>query len=281
MQLAELPTSPRNQPSLTRPHISFTSLSMLAQCERKWAFKYRDGLELTPTPAMSKGSLFHRLWRSWWETGDWENEARYAADEWAAAISSEEMVTEIPAWMSDMHWLMERYAARYASQRNTVEVVGAEVPFMLRLPGKYGWLHGYFDAIFRIEDRIWITELKTMGDWDSLESYAWDPQVTLYYWAAQEMGYEPWGILLDAARTYRWKQPRSVEDSFQQRWMDRNDEHLQMALRDAVAGLERARGLLRGADPLRNVSRDCNYCPFRDPCRAEMAFGPVAVNWED
>jgi PD-(D/E)XK nuclease superfamily protein len=277
-RVTELPTSGR------WPHISHSSLAMLTACERQWAFKYRDKLEAPPTSAMRKGSIFHRLWRAHWEDRDWRDEARAVGEEWLAEYPD---ATAWPDELDDMIWLMGRYEAHYghATGANGWTVEGTEVPFRVKLPGRYGWLVGYYDMLLRDpQGRLWIVELKTMGDWERLEAYCWDPQISLYYWVAREQGLHPWGILLDAARTYRWKSERALAESFERRWLDRSETHLDMAIQEAVAGLVRAKALLRGEWPLRNVKRDCGWCPYNVPCREELTFGRfnrLPLDWEE
>jgi PD-(D/E)XK nuclease superfamily protein len=281
--IVELPTSGR------WPHISHSSLSMLTACERQWAFKYRDKLEAPPTSAMRKGSIFHRLWGAYWGAAPqinpewaWQEETREIGAEWLAEHPD---ATGWPTELDDMIWLFSRYVEHYGGTAEGWAVEGIEVPFRVKLPGKYGWLVGYYDMLLRDpEGRLWIVELKTMGDFERLESYCWDPQLSIYYWVAREQGLNPWGLLLDAARTYRWKADRPTAESFERRWLDRNETHLEMAVREAVAGLVRAKALLRGDYPLRNVKRDCGWCPYNVPCREELTFGRFSrlpLEWEE
>jgi hypothetical protein len=192
----------------------------------------------------------------------------------------------LPDYFHDCAWLMSRYEHVYESERASgeVEVIEQEKPFKLRLPGKYGWLIGYLDEVWKLDGRLWVVERKTMGKFDELEAFAWSPQVTLYHWAAVQLGLEPEGILLDAMRTYRWKRDERKHppaESFQRRWLDRSPRHDEEAVLDAIAGLDRMRELRRGARPLRNVGRHCNYCPARVPCRLAACFGPEEVVWDE
>lgn len=264
------------------PLLSYSSMGMLTACERKWAFRYRDQAPDSPSSAMQLGSTFHTLAGAWWQGGDWEATAKLLGEMWIRANPEAE---RMPKWFDDAVWLFERYIQVYGHERPDVEVVATELEFKVRLPGKYGWLVGKIDNLWRIDGKLWVTERKTMGDWDRMEAYCWDPQVTLYFWVAQQLGYEPWGICLDAARTYRWveknlhKYPPEV--SFQRRWLDRNDTHLKVAMDDMTAALVRQRQLLKGDRPIRNVSRDCGWCSFREPCMNELAFSDTGILLED
>lgn len=282
---------PIELPRQSADRVRHTTLTDLSHCEKLYALKNVDGHEFEATVPMKRGSFFHELAAAWWLTGSWDDKASELTKEWAAANPDADF---LPEWMHDVGWLMGRYERMYEAERLSggIEVLGQEVPVKVRLPGKYGWFTSYLDELWRIEGRIWILERKTMGDFTELEAFAWSPQITLYHWAAGldekvlelTSGEKPYGILLDAARTYRWKRDEHKHppaDSFQRRWLDRNPEHDDEAVLDAIAGLERMRALKRGARPLRNVGRHCNTCIARVPCRMQAAFGEDVVVWDD
>lgn len=259
---------------------SHSSHGDLVTCERKYWFRKVAGVEAEPTKAMRKGLFIHQLLGGWWETGSFQSAIDVFAKQWAVDHmdvddeSGELGVAPYPDWVGDCLWLADRYAAFYGPHREDWEIVGVEVPWQVRLPGRYAWMVGRFDMVVRDRmGRLWLVEFKSMSGWDTLEEYTWSPQVSLYYWAGQELGMEPYGVLLDALYTYRWKNPRPLEDSFQRRWLDRNPAHITAALAEAEAGMVRARELQRGAFPLRNVDRHCGWCSYREPCRNELAFG--------
>ena len=277
------------------PHVSHSSLIDLAFCEKLYTLKKVDGHDFEATVPMKKGSFFGALAADWWLTGSWDETATELTKEWATANPDAEF---LPDWMHDAAWLMGRYERVYEAERlsGAIEVLGQEVLLKVRLPGKYGWYVCYLDELWRAYGHLWIVERKTMADFSELEAFAWSPQITGQHWALTQAvrtdpkiraltgGEEPYGILLDAARTYRWKRDEHKHppaDSFQRRWLDRNPEHDEEAVLDAIAGLERMRALKRGARPLRNVGRHCNSCQARVPCRMQAAFGEDAVVWDD
>lgn len=269
---------------------SHSSHADLVSCEKKYYWRKIAKVEAEPTKAMSKGSLFHRLVGAWWLTDTVEDELLVFLAEWRAEHtildedSGELVVAPLPEWVDDIYWLVKRYIEFYGPHRDDWEVLGVEVPFEVRIPGRYAYLTGRFDALVRERSsgRIWVVEWKTCSGWDSIEEYAWSPQVSLYYWAAREAGYDIEGVLIDAAYTYRWKNPRPLQDSFQRRWLDRNEEHLEGALAELDGGMVRARELRNGAFPLRNIDRHCGWCSYRDLCRNDLAFGAETnLEWNE
>jgi hypothetical protein len=265
------------------PTIDFSSLQVLADCEWWWHARYVRGLGDRPSPAMRLGSLMGDMTAAWWEGADWEPIAMRAIKEWAAENPDAEFE---PEWISKAVWLMERYVAHYGPERDDVEVLGTEVYFRLRLPGRYGYLVGSIDQLWlwRADNRVWVRENKTMSDFSKIEQHMRSHQTTFYFWAARqicrERGWpEPWGILLDCERTYRWKRDEHPPaDSFERRWFDRNDEHLDNAILEAGKGLTRAKMLINEVmTPMRNINDHCGWCPYSNECNAELGFGDLVV----
>ena len=258
------------------PTIDFSSLSVLADCQWKWHARYVRGLPDRPGPAALLGTLLGDLTSAWWEGEDWEPIAVAAVKVWEAENPDAEFS---PEWIGKAVWLMERYVLHYSDERDSVKVLGTEIPFKLRLPGRYGWLVGRIDQLWEVDGKVWVRENKTMGDWSKIDQHMRSHQTTLYYWAAQQLGYEPWGILLDCQRTYRWKRDEHPPaDSFERRWFDRHDEQLANAIIECGKGLTLAKMLINGTLlPLRNIEQHCSYCAYSNECNAELGFSDLIV----
>jgi PD-(D/E)XK nuclease superfamily protein len=273
--------------TLRSPTIDYSSLSTLADCQWKWHNKYVLGNQYEPSTAMKLGSLLGECSQEFYAGRPWEPPIIEALKEWTDENPEAEFS---PEWIEKATWIMERYAAHYADDRKEVVQIGAEVPFRLRLPGRYGWLVGRIDEVWKIDRRTWIVERKSGADFRKIDSglFQWDPQTSLYYWAARELGLEPWGICVDFLRTYRWKRDEHKhppEDSFKREWYDRNSEHLAGAIAEAGKGLTLAKLIIGGAiQPLRNLGEHCSWCECRNACMTDLAFGdlvpPDEFEWE-
>lgn len=267
------------------PTIDYSSLSTLADCQWKWHRKYVLGEQFEPSTAMRLGSLLGECCQIFYAGGAWQEPIVEALRIWSAENPE---ATACPEWIEKASWLMGRYEQHYQDERHEIRQLGAEVRFKLRLPGRYGWLVGAIDEIWEIDKRVWIVERKSGADFRKIDSglFMVDPQTTLYYWAARQMGYEPWGICIDFLRTYRWKRDEHPpEDSFRREYYDRNDEHLVAAIREAGKGLSLAKRLIGGdLEPLRNIGEHCSWCQCRNACVADLAFEdqviPEEFMWE-
>jgi PD-(D/E)XK nuclease superfamily len=284
---------------------SFTELASLADCERKWAYKYRDREEGGDSDGRYLGRIMHDLCASWWIGGD----AQERAEETLLGmrdIEAESGLYEKAAWLYD------RYTRHYGKDRadGTLRVLATELRLQRPLPGSDVEVVTYIDQIVQLRGAgIWAVERKTMADWSRLETLEVDPQVSLVLWQLRDEGWPVRGLLYDAIRTYQWKptQPtqaelkaihpknigelgpdytdrikviqansqidRPLEDSFQQHYLDRTTLHEAHALSDAGAGVVRRAMLGAGLRPMRNVStRTCGQCDHKVRCWTELGF---------
>lgn len=242
---------------------SYTELSTLARCEQAWYLKY---VERLPDPGNAKtalGSWMHEATTAFWEGQHW-----YAA-------------TPEDVDADTAHWLMNRYVEHYAAARRQVRVEATELEVEASLaPGLH--VRARIDQLWRIGDKLWLREFKTMGDWGRLDALTVDPQLTLYYGIVKQHYPELWGIMFDAAKTYRWKRDQHpTSDSFQMIALDRTDEQVQIAVRSAISATERMQDLRQGTYPVPNVGRDCSWCPFKLECWDRLAFPQLEIVVDD
>jgi hypothetical protein len=260
------------------PTIDFSSLQMLAGCQWKWHYRYVLGGEDRPGTAAQLGTHLGNLTALFWEGGDWR--AYHANSAKQYMIEGEEGAFDItPEWFGRAEWLAERYEEHYGPERKNVKVLGTEVFFKLKLPNRYGYLVGAIDQIQEIDGKVWIREGKTMSDWSKMDQHERSHQTTFYMWAARQLGYDPWGILLDGIRTYQWKRDvHPAADSFERRWLDRGPVHIENCIKEADKGLKLARELISGRlEPLRNIADPCSYCQYRNECNADLGHSDLLI----
>lgn len=263
------------------PNIDFSSLSSLASCQWRWYFRYVLGGPDRPGTAAMLGTLLGDLTAIFWDGGDWRAYHRQVEREWMLAnpTGDADVFASVPEWIDKAGWLLERYEEMYGEERSSVKVLGTEVFFKLRLPGRYGYLVGAIDQLWEVDGRVWVREGKSFSDFSKLDQHERSHQTTFYLWAAKQLGYEPWGILLDGIRTYRWKRDvHPAADSFERRWLDRGDQHLENAIREADIGLALARELISGRlKPLRNIADHCGWCDYRNECNADLGHSDLVI----
>lgn len=244
---------------------SYSELSTLARCEQQWYFKY---VERLPDPGNAKTAL-----------GQWMHDATAAfwkGESWDAPDRDE-------VWADDATWLMDRYVKHYAHARMRVRVEATELELQARLAPDAPLLRARVDQLWRIGDKLWLREFKTMSDWSRIDALTVDPQLTLYYGIVKWSYPELWGIMFDAAKTYHWKRVNHpTSDSFQMIQLDRTDEQVRIAMQAAISSVDRMGTLACGdATPIPNVGRDCSWCMYRLECWDRLAFAQPEIEVVD
>lgn len=261
--------------TLDLSRIRFSEANAIAACEKKWSLEYREGVVYDPSPAMGLGTIMHRLCEQWWETSAWRTF-------YDTMHATEPYLTDDDRWET-AHWLMNRYVEHYTPMWSQVKVRKHE----LELSAQFGdvTVVGHLDGIYEWEDKLWLIERKTMSNFEPRMSQLWvDPQLSLYYWLAQENGLDVYGIWYDAIKTYRWKTGKHpASDSFEQAFIDRTEHQVNVALTQLNSIIDRRLDLVDGgAVATYNIGPLCNGCVFRGPCFDSLGFPELRlVNRED
>lgn len=285
---------------------SYTELSTVAECERRWAYKYLWRQSFETPESWQRGTLFHEMAGRWWDQPE---------------VAMAEVIVNVRRDYPDhsiesfdlASWLARRYEQYYSDDRAGAVVIGRELRFERELPGTGVTVVSYVDQLEVDRDGLWWpVERKTMKDWRRLQQLEVDPQTATYLWIVRETftGMPIEGLKYDAIRTYQWQpekptltqlqeevlreQPeltkkaamdiarerqaadpgveRPLEDSFEQRWLDYTASQINEALEDMKAALMRRQMLAAGARPTRNIGPGCDRCPYKPTCWADLAF---------
>lgn len=154
------------------------------------------------------------------------------------------------------------------------KLVALELPFDLAIPGGRGdRVRGFLDGVVRFDDesgiptraRHKLLEFKSMGRWGKDARVAWEIQLWLYLWAANQLfGVE--AAVFEAISTYDYKggdparRFKRIEVRYDQRSVDR-------MLEDLRRMANRGRALLRNPGlAIRNTGEMCTYCDFHREC---------------
>jgi hypothetical protein len=248
---------------------TFSEIDTWMRCEQKHSYAYERKLEPIATArALSRGTMVHECVEAFWRGKDFDD----------IAIHIDHWDTEDEEERSLVRWLMERYCKRYTADRAATTLVVSEFPWRIELDGFA--LAGWIDRLIVREGKLWLVETKTMGQWDRINNLSMDPQLSIYYWALRELGFDVWGAEYDAIYTYRWKrEERPVESSFAIVRLDRDETQIAKFVEDArevckrIAKASRRSGP-RKYDRVKHIVQfgpmACSNCPFRDPCQESL-----------
>jgi hypothetical protein len=257
--------------------VSYSELSSLASCERKWQLQYTGDREKSaPSAAMVRGTELHRLWGLWWSGGNWEQ----TEDETAL-------------------WVMQRFAEHYVPTSLHLTMKAIEPPLCASLPDGttfFGWSDGLL-----VDDNTgeyWNAECKSAGQLSARVYLEEQIQQKLYVWAWRQMGVNVVGSMLDVLcttgadkvetkadaykrhraaghsvavakelqETDRLKVKTPLAESFYRSWLRYSDEQIQDAVYEAMSATKVRRELLAGRRAMRDVGFGCNRCFVQAPC---------------
>lgn len=274
--------------------ISPSELSTLAQCEWKWHFKYEQEEEDPPGPALQLGTLVHK-WGEAWHSGEGAVLPSYWVDDYLVyvkGVAPKDAIVHLSDFPEETivtaEWLAGRYEEHYGPRPpENWEIIATE-PF---IPFDFGdgvQVICRADHLIRIHDDeeyegLWLREMKSYGRNSRLELTTISPQETTYLIGAEEAyGERPRGILFDGVYTYQWVKPRPAVDSFQRIWTNRNEEQVQLALRQLGAAVDRKYELIGQpiTSALANVGPLCTSCNFKHQCFQRMLgddYSEIAV----
>jgi len=238
-------------------YYSFSEIDTFLRCERKHNYSYVLGLESKQTPAaLARGSVVHACVAAFW--------------------SGEDILGPLAGWEPDneeeldkVRWLMARYARHYETEQKSTTIVATEFELMVRLgESKFG-IRGFIDRLIVQQGKLWLVETKTMGDFSRLDNLSIDPQLSMYYLAAKQLGLDVWGAYYDAIYTYRWVKDRPTAESFKQVHLDR-DRRQSDAMTEEVIEMCRRIESRKRRPPTRTIvtygPMACSNCSFNAPC---------------
>jgi len=170
--------------------ISNSKLKTYRRCPKKYEYKYT--LKLRPKAKalpLEKGSWCHSLLQAYYEGKDWMKVHKELTQKFLNLWEEhrEELGDSLP---SDCGRIMRGYLRNYPDDHDRYKVIDAEMDEVVTLPNGLR-LNVIVDLI--LEDTLegglcfWDHKFRSkLGDPDDMML---DPQLTLYFWALEKMGY--------------------------------------------------------------------------------------------
>jgi len=242
---------------------SFSALSTLATCERKWHMRYRAGLEEEPTSAQALGTALHAAMQAWWD-----HRSVPAAE--AALDQALEAGHIDPGQHADACWLIGRYARYHLTgPLRDFRVVEQEADLEGTLAGVR--IRGRVDAVLEGKDRLWVVERKTGKSWPEALKTPISAQPGIYLALARERWGPDVGLINEHVRTYRWirdEHKHPPHDSvyvafepFDASLVQRAEAWIRLVLERAQDAVEGQRATVPVLNPW-----VCRSCPYQEQC---------------
>jgi len=189
--------------------VSNSKLKTYRRCPNKYRYKYP--MKLRPKAKalpMELGSWLHTLLQVHYDGGSWKATHKELIKRFNNLWDEErEAMGELPTEASR---IMRAYLRRYSQEDETrYAVIDSEMDEIVTLPNGLR-LEVVVDLIVEdlIEGGLWLWDHKFRNKLSDPEDQILDPQLTLYFWSLEHMGYVPLrGVVYNEVRTAAPKVP--------------------------------------------------------------------------
>ena len=289
-----------------------TEVSDFLRCRTRWDYAWQQKLRArTPNDKLFFGTLFHRYLEEWYK-----NHSQAQALTAMKKLFDETDTSGMEQVVIDELWdlafnVAENYFATWAKDDNKMEVLATELEFSFPIT-KDKWYTGTIDLVVKDEHgQVWFYDHKTTTSIDSYEKRAdMDRQISRYWWALQQLGYDVHGfvyniilkdyptrpsVLKNGSLSQNKAQKTTYElylQAIQENGLDPNDyrdilEHfkampyrffrrvkvqrLQSEIDNSIIELIEVAKDMEDARIYRNITKDCSWdCQYQSICQSSM-----------
>ncbi|PWA11100.1 hypothetical protein DCC39_10400 [Pueribacillus theae] len=193
---------------------SYSQQRTLLRCPKKYEYHYVK--KIRPKKDDDKflfGRAVHQFLETYYEA---QKESKYSKDE-AFKIAHQAFQTYVQHHFPDNDEAHEqanlaeaviKHYHQWARENDNFLILGVEVPFELVI-GKTKFI-GYFDAIIEISGKYWIMEHKTANQ-TKTEHTIRDKQISVYVWAARELGIPVEGVIYNTIKKAVPEKPKVLK----------------------------------------------------------------------
>lgn len=173
--------------------VSNSKLKTWRRCPKKYDYKYMQGLRPKQKYVqLERGSWIHSLLEAHYNGEDWRlTHADLTRDFYNLFEEMREPLGDLP---TECARIMTAYLRRYAKEDSRLVTVDTELDEIITLPNGLE-LQIIVDWI--VEDTetglLWAWDHKTRKNFAHYDDMSLDPQLSLYYYGLEQMGYTPMG----------------------------------------------------------------------------------------
>jgi hypothetical protein len=193
--------------------ISNAKLKSYRRCPNAYRYKYVLGIKPKQRRVqLERGSWIHELLMVHNDGEDWRQRHRELSKQFANLWEEErEDLGDLP---DECSRIMRAYLRTYRDDEQRFRVIDSELNEIVTLPNGLD-LQVVVDVVLEdlIDGGVWLRDYKTRDKFTKAESMMLDPQMTLYFWAMEYMGYKPLrGAEYDEIRTKAPSIPHRNQD---------------------------------------------------------------------
>lgn len=269
--------------------VSHSQLSEWRRCRFSWGLSYIGKWKPIKTAyPLRLGSIVHKMLANYYEgVIEGVTDAIGAHQDFLRVLANDLLNPDDLQAVAHAGKLVERYITEFAIYEDSSFIpVDVEKHYVTELEtpkGRPFEFELYFDLLFmqKGNGKLWMVDHKThnsrpFSDTDIMM----DPQLPAYAMVMREkFGVEIFGLMYNMLNTYDYKNPAPSDKLFLRKKTYRTPEELDSTVKEIGATVD---DIIDNQDNLlRNLTRDCSWCKFQDPCLMGMKGMDILPILED
>lgn len=189
---------------------SISKINCANDCLRKYKYKYIDEIEkILKSVKPQLGVIGHQSLEHYFKGGDWTTPiAAYEVELRKLMEEEQALYAHIP---TELYRMIRGYLQYWKKRDSGIEVLAVEKQFSIKTPGGNEY-EGIIDLIFKDAEGVWVCDHKFVKAIPNEAVRYLDAQTNLYFTAAEQLGYEPTGVVFDYVRTKPPTTPKVNKD---------------------------------------------------------------------
>lgn len=174
-----------------------TEVSDFLRCRTKWNYAWNEKLRAkTPNDKLFFGTLFHKYLESFYTNFSQAQALTDMKKLFDETDTSSMEQTDIDELWDLAYAVAENYFATWAKEDSNLEVLATELQFSIPLSDTVTYT-GTIDLVVKDKyGQVWFYDHKTTSSIESYEKRAsMDRQISRYWWALQQLGYDVHGFV--------------------------------------------------------------------------------------
>lgn len=169
------------------------------RCPKKYEYKYVQRLRRKEKALpLERGTWMHELLQTYYDAGDWRKTHKRLKRRFNNLFEDERaLLGDLPG---ECARIMAAYLREYEEEDGHLRIVDTELNEYVTLPNGLR-VQVIVDLVYEDDMGLWIMDHKFRGQFESPENMRLDPQLTVYYWALEVLGYPCVGTVYNEVLT--------------------------------------------------------------------------------
>lgn len=169
------------------------------RCPKQYEYKYVEKLRRrTKNIPLEKGTWMHELLQAFYDGKDWRKQHKANKKKFMKLFEAErELLGDLPA---ECERLMLSYLRQYEDEDGHLRIIDTELNEYVTLPNGLR-VQVVIDLVYEDHMGLWAMDHKFRGRFESTDNMRLDPQLTVYHWAAELLGYPLVGVVYNEVLT--------------------------------------------------------------------------------